>query len=444
MNFQNEFYTMQPNFSKFYQKKLFADVTLVADDLVSFDAHRVVLSAHSPILEGLLSISDQETPTNVLLYLRGISGSMLQKVLSYFYYQEVHVEESCISNFVSLMNDDLQVSGFQIKEANNEEIKKNRKISKTIDGKAASIGVPINSIETIMNKQNRINVDNPPNKETFYDNKDTFDDKTILSQIQSDLNSDENSLKYSIDDCESENEGNLVKNSDFIEEIDPQRKPNYECGMCDLQFDYKLKLGRHYRKYHKGEDFKCKTCSTSFQKHTQLSVHFLSLHLPPRYKCLFCDFQSGTLTYAASHARKHKPATIVCNLCEKLFRSMGDLNIHKRLFHETEKSECSYCKVKLKKHNLKGHIEAKHKLIKYNCSFCPFQATSKNYLKQHENARHLGQTFECNYCDYQAKMKLSLTNHHKIVHENLRFYCDECPMKFRSPNQMKKHKIKKH
>ena len=66
MNFQNEFYTLQPNFLKFYKKKLFTDVTLVADDSVSFDAHRVVLSAHSPILEGLLSISDQETPTNVL------------------------------------------------------------------------------------------------------------------------------------------------------------------------------------------------------------------------------------------------------------------------------------------------------------------------------------------------------------------------------------------
>ena len=60
----------------------FSDVTLVSDDQIQTPAHKVVLSACSPVLKTLLVNNPHSHP---LLYLRGIKQTELQAILKFMY-----------------------------------------------------------------------------------------------------------------------------------------------------------------------------------------------------------------------------------------------------------------------------------------------------------------------------------------------------------------------
>ena len=70
--------------SKYVSKEVFCDVTLVSDDLQQFPAHKVVLGAHSPVLETLL-LSLKQNNDNTVLHMRGYTGTSIQRMLKFMY-----------------------------------------------------------------------------------------------------------------------------------------------------------------------------------------------------------------------------------------------------------------------------------------------------------------------------------------------------------------------
>ena len=90
----------------------FADVTLVSDDQVQTKAHKVVLSACSPVLKTLLVNNPHSHP---LLYLRGIKQTELQVILKFMYFGETQIFENRINDFVSVAKD------LEIKEISEEQ-----------------------------------------------------------------------------------------------------------------------------------------------------------------------------------------------------------------------------------------------------------------------------------------------------------------------------------
>ena len=85
----------------------------------------------------------------------------------------------------------------------------------------------------------------------------------------------------------------------------------------------------------------------------------------------------------------------------------------------------------------------KHENIKYPCSRCPFQATTKRYLQCHEIGLHDGIKTKCNQCDYSGT-QFTVKKHIETVHDGVRHRCDQCTMVYRSGGQLKTHQIKKH
>ena len=90
----------------------FADVTLVSDDQIQTKAHKVVLSACSPVLKTLLVNNPHSHP---LLYLRGVNQSELKSILKFMYYGETQIFEARINEFVNLAKD------LEIKEISKEQ-----------------------------------------------------------------------------------------------------------------------------------------------------------------------------------------------------------------------------------------------------------------------------------------------------------------------------------
>ena len=73
-------------FSKYQTKECFTDVTLVSDDLWKFAAHRIILSAASPVLESLLMSSmSNMNDCHTILPLRGYNRYDVQGLLNIIY-----------------------------------------------------------------------------------------------------------------------------------------------------------------------------------------------------------------------------------------------------------------------------------------------------------------------------------------------------------------------
>merc|ERR1712129_12118 len=90
------------NFSDLFIENKYSDVTLVSDDKTQFQAHKIVLSAFSPVLKNMLHNNPHPNP---LIYLRGVKQKELQLILCFLYLGEVEVSKDSISDFMEVAKD---------------------------------------------------------------------------------------------------------------------------------------------------------------------------------------------------------------------------------------------------------------------------------------------------------------------------------------------------
>ena len=69
-------------FKDLYQEGSHSDVTLVSDDQTQFKAHKIVLSACSPVFKKIIESNPSQHP---LIYLRGIQSYEMESILQFMY-----------------------------------------------------------------------------------------------------------------------------------------------------------------------------------------------------------------------------------------------------------------------------------------------------------------------------------------------------------------------
>ena len=94
-------------FKNLKTERHFVDVTLISDDQIQTQAHKVVLSTCSPVLKNLLVNNPHPHP---LLFLRGIKHAELQAILSFMYTGQTKIFKNRINEFLNITRD-LQVQG---------------------------------------------------------------------------------------------------------------------------------------------------------------------------------------------------------------------------------------------------------------------------------------------------------------------------------------------
>ena len=99
------------------EKQEFTDVTLVGDDNIQLTAHKVILSAFSPILRNLLLNNPHPHP---LLYMRGVTSIELSSLLQFMYFGETEISQNNFNTFLALAKD-LEVKGLQVPEESLED-----------------------------------------------------------------------------------------------------------------------------------------------------------------------------------------------------------------------------------------------------------------------------------------------------------------------------------
>ena len=85
------------SFNELREEGIFFDVTLVTDEEVQINAHRLVLSACSDFFKTILKKNPHSHP---LIYLSGITSENLAYVLNYIYHGEVKISKNALYDFM--------------------------------------------------------------------------------------------------------------------------------------------------------------------------------------------------------------------------------------------------------------------------------------------------------------------------------------------------------
>merc|ERR1712026_319542 len=93
---------LQQMLKSLHQHQLYSDVILVSDDQTQFKAHKIVLSACSPVFKKIIDNNPSQHP---LIYLSGIQSYELESILQFMYIGEARCYQERMGEFVKVAKD---------------------------------------------------------------------------------------------------------------------------------------------------------------------------------------------------------------------------------------------------------------------------------------------------------------------------------------------------
>ena len=201
-----------------------------------------------------------------------------------------------------------------------------------------------------------------------------------------------------------------------------------ECPLCHLSFPSKDELDHHVKQH--GENMlECPICNMMFESKDQVRFdsHVESHQtgvmpdIPVVYSCLKCKKTFKKYKWCENHKVKCGSVYVVCNMCNKRFKSVRYLKVHIKTIHVKPKIQCDKagCDMKfLTESKLRAHIKSHDKV---ECESCGKTFKSKNVLKCHKNKHHgqkqtVERIWKCSLCPHSVKSERGLRYHKDLVH----------------------------
>ena len=89
------------------------DVTLVCEDKKYFKAHKIILSACSPVFKSIINNMPEKNP---VIFLRGIHAQEIEAILQFIYLGQATVNEDRINELLNVANSlDIKEIGSHVK-----------------------------------------------------------------------------------------------------------------------------------------------------------------------------------------------------------------------------------------------------------------------------------------------------------------------------------------
>ena len=334
------------------------DVTLVNDEDLEINAHKLILSSVSPVLRKIFERRPRDQP---LLFLRGVKSEHLRALIDYIYTGEASIDVSDLNDFIQV-GKDLKIVG--LTDDDEEE-----DISAKQEDQAKDIVLEESS-------QNII--------ETFKGEPIIENESTLSRKAPGELRTLPNSLET-------------------IPEIDQVLVASARARMLTEEyFNVYERKKNSLMVQVKGLIWKCKRCPQEMKKH-HLKEH-VTIHMDGEfsYTCRYCG---GHFNKCRTFQRHLTPCIVMAIQA-------------KTLTHETvrQSPEQNYKTVSVQEYELMvdKHLrrsgEAPH--YEWNCSLCGHTTKQKEMLIDHIESDHLHEfVFKCDTCG-QTQSKYSVYKKH--------------------------------
>ena len=249
-----------------WKKDAFLDVTIVCDD-DQIDAHKLILSAASPLFQKML-LRNQNLVGRPLLYLKGTRRREMENLLEFVYRGEVNVHAEDLQSFMKLANS-LEVEGLvgDIEDSQENFVTESKPKSAKNTNPLGGISSKRYSKKSIK-KSLSIAFENISEKEH---------ESSLASpeEINQDINLDESSSESF----------NVVKSNDYMEDQFPVSSYDeivqdlvvktdkvFNCRECPYTGG-KTDVLRHVERHIKGFVFTCDVCQKTFERRETLRIH---------------------------------------------------------------------------------------------------------------------------------------------------------------------------
>ena len=246
------------------------DVTLVSDDKKPLAAHKLVLSACSPVFTRLINYLPQ---TRAVIYLKGIKHEEMEAVLEFMYIGATRVKQDRINDFLEVAKslEMKEINNIPQNENNSSRNSKNNEIPPSID-QALIEGIMENSLvnfnlDYLITEERKFS-NNPSSRFTNETNKSFKIRKTEVA-----------SPKQNEDTRIFPNPQSLrVKK---IEISPPKQNDNddgFACNLCNYKFKYNKDLTKHILSMHQGVILSCTQCDFQTKYKSTLTKHIQTTH----------------------------------------------------------------------------------------------------------------------------------------------------------------------
>ena len=402
-----------------FENNKFTDVTLVCGDQKTIEAHRLILSACSPVFAKIL---DQNKSAHPWIYLRGIDYEELKSIMEFIYLGASSLDSSKVNEFFEIAAD-LEVSS----------ITKSQESARTF--------TPAETGEKAVKTEKKDKVSTPPPttptlEEVTVDSDEEMAHAQFNSQ-QSNIMDDSFVDSYGVpmdDDDDIQPKWNQMEQKSY------KRKKCFNCNICSAKYASKGGVQLHIKlKHGQLEIPKSLDKNDDCQKEEQkmiLEEEAVETKKPnisdfyhvdednSRLTCLICG-----VTFHSTHSPevvekhlkdKHECQWEVfnCRICNTEFTNYQQFQQHS--CHSKGINICDECGYEAENIlDLKKHTKAHHPATKFKCNLCNFRAPEKSVLKMHIMQVHIGKTFTCVRCNFSTKKKAQLKLHLKEAHPEI-------------------------
>ena len=252
----------------------FSDVTLVCEEDQEIEAHRVILSACSPMFQNILKKNKHIHP---LIYMRGVKAKHLLSIVDFMYHGEAEICQDELDDFLALA-EELQLKGLSGGNSGEE-------LPQTVDDVEKLNSTKPDTQNITMQSKMRVIKDESYTSDTI--NKDE-------SFTPYNMDKNESSIALGVSDNSSYEEGTVSIQKDFIttvsldnaQELDEQINSmmlkvdgKWSCTVCGKVASQKSNMTQHIEANHiEGMTHTCNQCGKPSRSRHALHVHVYSNH----------------------------------------------------------------------------------------------------------------------------------------------------------------------
>ena len=332
-------------FSNFSQTNTLTDVTLVSDDKIRMEAHKIILCAGSSIFQDFFVNNNHGHP---MLYLRGIKHKDLKSILEFLYSGKTRIPQIEVSAFLSIATE-LKVYGLENEVEGIVDKLDNFQKEEKDEGKLKENGLLIeekeNPAQAIMTEENSENLKcqdcdfKGMTTEAIYKHRMFVHAQSIEIPQTFEYFEEEEDSQIQCTLCVYVGNKESMKNhQEKVHQLPTFDILPFGCGLCQFSTDQMSNFKKHARDVHYMAESnlktKCIKCEKSFCNSLSLSFHWKTIHSEKRYSCDSCEYITNRKDSLRDHKTKHhdKNYKFKCNEC-----GFGTIRKHYLLNHQAVK-----------------------------------------------------------------------------------------------------------
>ena len=223
----------------------FSDVTLVCEENVEIEAHKIILSASSPFFNTVLKKNKHSHP---MIYMRGLKAKDLVAIVDFMYQGEANIFQEDLDAFLALA-DELQIKGL----AGSQE--------RLLDDEEES------TVITSKSTDEKKLVQKPPSNKIK---------RLTLGNIEQNNRIVETNAMVLVEQAENAESLKIQINSMMEQVSDGENK--WQCNVCLKSAKTRRDMGRHIECHIEGISYPCNQCGTISRSSNSYKIHMSQKH----------------------------------------------------------------------------------------------------------------------------------------------------------------------